>query len=45
VNTQEDPRTELERSRRRERKGMDEHEAKVRRTILRDFLEVADNRR
>ncbi len=43
VGTQEDPRAEFERSRRRERKEMDEHEVKVRGTILRDFLEVADN--
>ncbi len=43
VGSAEDPRDEFERSRRRERKEMDEHEVKVRGTILRDFLEVADD--
>ena len=43
LGTLEDPRAEFEQLRRRERKEMDEHAVKMRRTILRDFLEVADN--
>ena len=43
VVTQEAYEAELESYRRRVRKEMDEHEVRVRKTVLLDFLEVADN--